>query len=255
MNVFENMKILVIGDSCTDIFIYGDANRLAPEGPVPVLVPSRTTQNGGMALNVVNNIKAMGFNCDLITHDEKILKTRFVDERTNYLLLRIDENDRASKIDKNILKNINNNYYNGVKYDALIISDYCKGFLSEMDIQTISKNNYNVFMDTKKILGPWCEFVNFIKINNTEFDKTKHTLKNLNLKGKLIITRSEKGCEYDGTIFPVKKVNIKDLSGAGDTFIAGLVCEFLKTNDIVKAIQYAQECAAKVVSKKGVCTI
>jgi bifunctional ADP-heptose synthase (sugar kinase/adenylyltransferase) len=33
------MKILVIGDSCEDIFRYGKVNRLAPEAPVPVINP------------------------------------------------------------------------------------------------------------------------------------------------------------------------------------------------------------------------
>ena len=35
------MKILVIGDSCKDVFIYGTANRLCPEAPVPVFIPKR----------------------------------------------------------------------------------------------------------------------------------------------------------------------------------------------------------------------
>jgi len=37
------MKILVIGDSCKDVFIYGKANRLCPEAPVPVFIPQRKT--------------------------------------------------------------------------------------------------------------------------------------------------------------------------------------------------------------------
>ena len=48
-------KVLVIGDSCEDIFIYGDITRLSPEAPVPVLQPTRETKHGGMALNVYNN--------------------------------------------------------------------------------------------------------------------------------------------------------------------------------------------------------
>lgn len=249
------MNVLVIGDSCNDVFVYGSVERMAPEGPAPVLLPCRTVTNGGMALNVQNNVRAMGFNCDIITQKEIITKTRYVDERTNYLLLRIDENDRASQIDNKVLNSIINNYYDNKYYDAIIISDYCKGFLQENDIEVLSKNNKNVFLDTKKILEAWCKFVDYIKINNTEYDRTQHTIHKLNINDKLIITRSEKGCEYMGNIYPVRKVNIKDLSGAGDTFISGLVCEWLKSNDIVKAIDFAQDCAARVVEKKGVCTI
>jgi D-beta-D-heptose 7-phosphate kinase/D-beta-D-heptose 1-phosphate adenosyltransferase len=71
----------------------------------------------------------------------------------------------------------------------------------------------------------------------------------------LIITRSNEGCEYKQVIFPVEKVNIKDVSGAGDTFISGLVCEFVRRKNIIEAIKFAQDCATKVVQKKGVCTI
>ena len=53
------MKILVIGDSCTDVFIYGDIIRLAPEAPVPVFNPRRSVKNDGMAKNVSNNVEAL----------------------------------------------------------------------------------------------------------------------------------------------------------------------------------------------------
>lgn len=253
--LFKDIKILVIGDSCTDVFTYGDVFRLAPEGPAPVFNPIFTTNNGGMALNVASNIDAIGAYVKLITQEENITKTRYIDERTNSLLLRIDDNDKSSKISMNILNNMINNIYENVKYDAIIVSDYCKGFLSEEDIEIIATRNSNVFLDTKKILGEWCNDVTFIKINHTEYDKTKHTIDFLGLYRKMIITRSDEGCEYNDEIFPVEKVNIKDVSGAGDTFISGLVCEYIRTNDIVQAIKFAQECATQVVQKKGVCTI
>ena len=34
------MNILVIGDSCKDVFIYGDIERISPEAPVPVFKPT-----------------------------------------------------------------------------------------------------------------------------------------------------------------------------------------------------------------------
>ena len=33
------MKILVIGDSCHDVFVYGKCDRICPEAPVPVFTP------------------------------------------------------------------------------------------------------------------------------------------------------------------------------------------------------------------------
>jgi bifunctional ADP-heptose synthase (sugar kinase/adenylyltransferase) len=253
--LYKHINILVIGDSCIDVFRYGQVPRIAPEGPAPVFNPIETKSNGGMALNVQANIEAIGAKVTLITQNENIVKTRYVDERTNSLLLRVDEEQQVFSIDLEIVKAIKDNYYNGEYYDAIIISDYCKGFLSENHISEISKQNNNVFLDTKKILGDWCTYCDFIKINHVEFDRTKHTIDNLNINNKLIITHSDKGCEYKSKMFPVERVNCKDMSGAGDTFISGLVCEFAKSKSIEEAIKFAQKCATKVVQKRGVCTI
>ena len=64
------MKVLVIGDSCTDKFIYGECNRICPEAPVPVFNPIEQKSNGGMAKNVFNNLKSLAskWDIDLITN-------------------------------------------------------------------------------------------------------------------------------------------------------------------------------------------
>ena len=51
------------------------------------------------------------------------------------------------------------------------------------------------------------------------------------------------------------EVPVKDLSGAGDTFLAGLVCEYIKSKNIELAIKFAQECTTIVVQKEGVATV
>ena len=56
-------------------------------------------------------------------------------------------------------------------------------------------------------------------------------------------------------IYAVEEVEIKDSSGAGDTFLAALCVNFLKTKKIEEAIDYANKCATIVVQKKGVTTI
>ena len=73
---------------------------------------------------------------------------------------------------------------------------------------------------------------------------------------KLIITYGEKGCYYKKKLYPPpRKVEARDLSGAGDTFIAAFVVNLVENNDIDKAIDFAQDCASKVVAKRGVVTI
>jgi len=250
----SNVKILIIGDSCTDVFIYGAVNRLAPEAPVPVFVPDRETSNLGMAGNVYENIRSLGAHATLITNKDKITKKRYVYERTNQLLIRVDSDDRATRIQQNILHKIKNNTYDGEVYDAIIISDYNKGFLEYADIKYICDNNKNVFMDTKKQLTN--DFINcsFIKINEHEYAATKYKLTE-ELLDKLIVTLSGKGCKYKDKLYPVEDVEVKDLSGAGDTFLSAFVWNYIMNRDIDKAIEFAQVCATKVVQKYGVAVI
>ena len=46
-----------------------------------------------------------------------------------------------------------------------------------------------------------------------------------------------------------------DVSGAGDTFLAGLVADFVKYKNIFSAIDFAQKCTTIVVQKSGVSTV
>ena len=245
------MKILVIGDSCIDIFRYGIINRLAPEAPVPVINPEYEKSTPGMAGNVVRNIEALGFEVDFITNESEIRKIRYVCSKYNQLVLRVDENDQCNRVRFLTLKNINYS-----DYDAIVVSDYCKGFLEEEDIEFISKSHPLTFLDTKKILGEWAHNFSFIKINSIEFDNNLEVLKrDIILQEKLIITRGKRGCEYQGKIYPTQVVPVKDVSGDGDTFLAGLVTEYVRSNNIDIAINFAQECTTIVVQKLGVSTI
>jgi len=254
------MRVLVIGDSCQDIFIYGDIERISPEAPVPVFVPTDTEKNDGMARNVSHNVEALEIHISTITNKNGIVKKRYVDNRSGQMVLRVDEHDYCERVDKKVLETIRNNkckpHFNDViKVDAIIISDYCKGFLEEDDIQFICENNDNVFVDTKKKLGKWIEFADFIKINELEYKKNHELLSDKGFEEKLIVTLGSKGCRWNGKEFSVEEVPVKDVSGAGDTFLAGLVRGYLDTNNIEEAIRFAQECTTIVVQKHGVATV
>ena len=69
---------------------------------------------------------------------------------------------------------------------------------------------------------------------------------------KTIYTRGEHGCRYQGVDYPVQQREIKDSSGAGDTFFAALICEYLQSEDIIKSIKFANKCSSRVVLEKGV---
>lgn len=243
----DKSKILVIGESCKDIFVYCDANRLCPDIPVPVLSIKNKTENEGMAKNVQRNIKSF-MDCDILTNNnwEDISKTRYIHNESNHMFIRIDTPHNIEKIN---LKNINYNY------DIIVIADYNKGFLSESDIELICENHPLVFLDTKKILGNWAKKAKIIKINNHEYLNSEKFIDN-ELFNLIIRTKGSEGCYYQGNNIPViNKLEVKDTSGAGDSFMAALVVKYYETNNIKKSIIFANECASKVVSQRGVTTI
>ena len=124
-------KILIIGDSCIDKWIYGKCDRLSPDGPVPVLVPIEEKVNTGMAGNVNENvldlIKKLNLDVtvDFITNATGIVKTRYIDKKSNQLIIRVDTGDSEVK-HYNIT-----NLPSDIGYDAVIISDYNKELLSK----------------------------------------------------------------------------------------------------------------------------
>ena len=239
-------RVLVIGESCTDIFVYGTSERKSPEGNGPVFVPISETYGAGMASNVANNLGAMGLDTDIHSDSGNIIKSRYVNQNTNELYLRVDENDSVNRIDISKLSNIS-------QYDAIIISDYCKGFLTEEDIANIASLHSLVILDTKKKLGDWCKDLKFIKINRLEWKNNKDVIRdNEWLFDKIICTLDKTGTAYKHKTYPVIPIENGDVSGAGDTFTAGFVVRYLDSNDIGTSIEWGNYCAGEVIKKKGV---
>ena len=247
------MKILVIGDSCTDVFVYGSCIRLCPEAPIPVFNPSKTITNQGMAGNVVENLRALGVRkTELITNNEQIIKTRYVETKSNQMLLRVDGNDKVS----------NTFDYRKVdfdSYDAVIVADYDKGYLTYDNIKEIGQNSKISFIDTKKTIdtGDYFKDYTFVKMNEVEWDNcVEKGAVYSEWKDKLIVTMSERGCMYNEKRYPVdNSIEVRDLSGAGDTWMASFVYEYIQSNDMDKSIQLANDNATLVVQKRGVTTI
>jgi len=245
------VKVLVFGEVCYDIFIYGSSNRLSPEAPVPVFVPEREERNFGMAGNVVQNLKAI-CDCDvqLFSQDEIIKKTRYVDDKSNHMFLRVDEgefNINPFELNKEIFEKIENS-------DIVIVSDYDKGFLSEWVIAKIGFVSKLSIIDAKKKLNRQIvSAFTFIKLNESEFNHNKELL--VGLEDKLLITLGIKGCKHIDEIYPPFNPQFTmDVSGAGDTFTASFIVKYYQTQDISESIQFANKMASIVVSKRGVQT-
>ena len=232
------MKVLLIGDSCEDRYFYGDVKRLNPEAPVPILEYRRGVTSKGMALNVRENLMSFGVEVYLSTHPEEIIKTRYIDEKSNQQIMRYDEEPKIKPLSFDFPKEWNS------EYDALVISDYDKGFLTTERIFELSSRFVGpVFIDSKKTLLPEDAY---IKVNELEYERMSHS----NYEN-LIITRGGKGAEYQGKLYPAEKVNVFDVVGAGDTFLAALTYGYLKYGRIDKAIPLANKAASIAVSHTG----
>ena len=246
------MKILVMGELCNDIFWYGNVDRLCPEGPVPIFTPENSIENAGMGGNVCSNLESLGVEYDFIHQPTTISKTRYISKRFNQIIIRIDDGDSdVSVIDAKVIENINFD-----DYGMVILSDYNKGFLTNDVIRYIGERAKNIILDTKKCLGDWCSDLTFIKLNRAEYHENLEWIEhNKWVIPKLIITLDKDGCLYQGDMYPVDEVSVKEITGAGDTFVAGFTYKYLTGCDVGGCIRFANKCSTQVVQDIGVTLI
>jgi len=176
-------KILVVGDFMLDVYIYGDALRISPEAPVPVLKVTKTENSYGGASRVAADLAALGAlpvclgvigddrngqtlkqllrdagaDIDtLITVNDRptISKQRLIglaQHRHRQQLIRIDEESTEPLSDqqcKELLKNYNDKLK---QVDVVCLQDYNKGLLSpsvcKQMIQSATQANKKVLVD------------------------------------------------------------------------------------------------------------
>jgi D-beta-D-heptose 7-phosphate kinase/D-beta-D-heptose 1-phosphate adenosyltransferase len=242
----NSLRVLVIGDSCEDLYHYGSCERLSPEAPVPILKLKKTESKPGMCLNVAKNLEGLGLNVDVITQKQQIKKHRYVEEKRLVHLLRMDE--ELNQIDEIDIEEIKS-FLNKNIYDAIVISDYNKGFLSYsscVSLIEVIDNKIPVFVDSKK-QDLSCYSNCIIKINKQE----KENVKSLPNHYELIVTLGENGAIWKNNHYPTNKSKLYDVCGAGDTFLAGLVFKYLESNDLDQAIYFANKCASISVTHFG----
>jgi len=160
-------KILVVGDFMLDVYIYGDATRISPEAPVPVLKIKDTQYSGGGASSVASDIAALNAKplcVGLIGDDENanklkarlteadidisgliavpdrptITKTRLIglaQHRHQQQLFRMDEESTAP-LGKDVIDKLTALYQERLgRVSAVCLQDYNKGLLTEETCQ------------------------------------------------------------------------------------------------------------------------
>ena len=173
-------RILVVGDLIIDRYLWGESDNISPEAPVPVVnIFNQTTLLGG-AGNVINNLKTLGANADIISvignyetciEAKELFKINKIN--TKYLIQEnkkktskktrvISSKQQVVRYDQESTKNISKSSQIQIidlfseiinQYSCVLFSDYGKGIFSEDLTQKLIKisnqNKVNVLIDPK----------------------------------------------------------------------------------------------------------
>ena len=241
------MKILVIGDVIIDKYIYGTSTRISPEAPVPVITYIEEKETRGGAGLVYENLKSLGVDVEMYdTLEDHSVKTRIICD--GHYITRIDEDKDA---DSNaVLQRIKQADFSA--YDIVVLSDYDKGTLDNAKkiIKHINKFNCKVIVDPKRYAhdyeGAW-----LVKPNNSEYTKFEFD----EWQGNIITT--DAGHSVSATIddkeytVPVNNLEVADVTGAGDCFMAAFVYGLTKEYTHKKCLEIAVKGSTESVKHAG----
>jgi D-glycero-beta-D-manno-heptose-7-phosphate kinase len=229
------MKFLVIGDVCRDVYIYGSTARKNPEAAAPLLNNTITETRNGMAVNVANNLAAFGAEVHtLLPPPPWSEKERYIDERYGTQLLRVDYDRPSDPLGE--LPDLS-------AYDAVVVSDYDKGFVSHDILQKLD-GKIPLFVDTKKreldlLTEAW------VKVNEREHELI------LTPPKRLIATLGNRGSMFEGQHAPAVPVDVVDPCGAGDTYLAAFAWFMMQTGDVHASMTFANAAAAVTCKHRG----
>ena len=178
--LYKKPNILVIGDLMIDHYLWGSCDRISPEAPVQIVNVKKESLVLGGAGNVINNLRAMNSNVDVISVIGKDdvaneLKTLLNQIEVSSEMLIVENSRKTSKksrliasqqqvlrYDMESVEDISQNsekkiieklLINIKKYDSIILSDYGKGVLTTNLTKTIIKianeNKIKVLVDPK----------------------------------------------------------------------------------------------------------
>ena len=279
--------IRVYGDIMLDRWIVGEANRMSPEAPVPVLLETNQEYSIGGAGNLALNIKSLGSQVELtsalgndkegykllelveasklevtIAQDHKITttKTRLVGQRGQHIV----RWDRELPYVGDVATRFNNNVK---KHDIICISDYAKGTVRRDTVANLLSKEVKILVDPKQDAN-FYHGAYLVKPNMAEYEawfgkwNQADALRQMQRHSWtwLVVTDGANGMhvlnildEYKHFVEPVKEV--ADVTGAGDTVMAVIAYGIDSGMDIFDACKLACYAAARIVEKRGVAII
>lgn len=246
------MKVLVLGDAIYDLYRKFTASRLCPEAPVPIGVNEKKFGTPGGAGLVAEQFTALtddNTSALLITGSYSTKERIFLDD---HIIVRLDDDSNQVMNPGEYLSAVES-HMASYKPDAIIVSDYGKGSFiqpaAEWLVRRADDLNIPVFVDAKNNFnwysGAFAAFPNEKEISGvgTGF---KH----------VIHKQGANGCSVDGAHIPTNSHPVRDVTGAGDVFLAAFVYDYLQKRywegTIVERPRHEQdrlECAAQFANK------
>jgi bifunctional ADP-heptose synthase (sugar kinase/adenylyltransferase) len=239
------LRVLLLGDNCTDVYRYGTVDRISPEAPVPVFRFTHEDTKPGMAGNVRENLQSLG--CEVREYlSSPSIKTRFIDVRSRQHVLRVDDDHISVGLEFSDIS-----VQDLTWAQAIVISDYAKGFIDGRLLRDLRRHYQGpMFIDTKQPdLGRLQGYI--VKINESEHRARSSSadvmIVTLGARGAMLLEARQ-----PERTFPAPKVDVSDVCGAGDTFLAALTREYLMAGDLARATAFAVRAAAVTVQHLGV---
>jgi D-glycero-beta-D-manno-heptose-7-phosphate kinase len=295
---FRRRRVLVIGDVMLDQFIYGDVARLSPEAPVPVLEVVRDEWHPGGAANTARNVCSLGGQAVLVGRvggdaaaDQlrelleregvearnmlvsaqlpTIRKTRIIAQRQQ--LCRVDR-ERCAPLTSREMAALVAFVRSQRKFDAIIVCDYGKGFVTQALLDAVKRLAPVVTLDPKPTRPLKLGGLTAMTPNRTETLQLAGRAAgegNWNAAGEAILrkwrprmllsTLGEQGmCLFQRGAPPVHIPTVArevfDVSGAGDTVIAAFTLALASGATPVEAAVISNHAAGVVVGKLGTAT-
>jgi D-beta-D-heptose 7-phosphate kinase/D-beta-D-heptose 1-phosphate adenosyltransferase len=294
-HIFSTSRVLVVGDVMLDRYWHGDAGRISPEAPVPVVRVTHDEARPGGAANVALNLSSLGAEvtcAGLVGHDsdadllEQTLKNHNVnplftrvEHRTITKLRVLSQAHQMIRLDFETPFDASNaeSLAQSVSVDgmtAVVLSDYAKGSLEpRLLIQKARQAKIPVVVDPKGTDFERYRGATLLTPNRAEFEavcgawandqelieKGRKLINDLDIE-TILVTRSEQGMTLiarDGSVhqFAATAREVADVTGAGDTVIATVAAGLGSGMSMAESAELANRAAGIVVSKLGTATV
>ncbi len=298
---FSKIKILVVGDVMIDRYWWGSVTRISPEAPVPIVKLEKMSTSAGGAANVAANLAGLGVKPVLFgivgDDDESALLSQLLTEggigdhfltpvpgrKTTVKTRIVAHSQHLVRIDQETNEQISNADADGIlpkiaailpDIDAVIVSDYAKGFLSDHFLSSLidlaRSSGKVIFVDPKGRDFSRYKGATVITPNKREAAEAcglemeigdlvslagKQLLDELALEA-LLITEGEDGMTLfskgsSAAQFDSLAQDVYDVTGAGDTVIATFAAASTAGQTYIEAAKLANIAAGLVVGKIG----